>query len=167
LQTLASRITSCTDKTELLKTVLTIAHQYIYAQASVLLYQGQSIQSYPDKTVWALPIDNIDKIFADAGAGAGVDADSNKSTDENYCQILVQNNLASSHPLSCYNRIQTESHLLLWRIQGLEEYSLLLWRKHDLPKFDTADLTYLQHIARQITTQLDSPQKVSSKLHII
>jgi len=163
LQTLAKRITSCTDQTELLKTVLTIAHQYSYAQASVLLYQGQPIQSYPDKTAWAPPVDHIDKLFADAGA----DADSNKSTDENYCQITVLNNLCSSHPLSCYNGIQTESHLLLWRIQGLEEYSLLLCRKYDFPEFDTADLTYLQHIARQITTQLNSPQKASSKPHII
>lgn len=158
LQTLANRITLSTDKTELLKTVLTITHQHSYAQASVLLYQGQPIQGYPDKTVWSLPVGNIDKIFADAD---------DKSTDENYCQILVHNNLSSSHPLNCYNRTQTESHLLLWRIQGLDNYRILLRRQYDLPVFDTNDITYLQHIARQITTQLDSPQKASSKPHII
>ena len=159
LKVFATQITALTDKTELLKSALAIGHQHSYAQASVLFHQGQAVHSYPENTDWDLPGDEIDKLFTESSI--------NESKNENYCQILVLNNLDTSHALNVYKISRQASHLLLWRIEDLPDYTLLFWRKAELLEFDTTDFTYLQHIASQIKTHLNSQAQVLAKPNVI
>ena len=159
LKVFATQITALTDKTELLKSALAIGHQHSYAQASVLFHQGQAVHSYPENTDWDLPGDEIDKLFTESSI--------NESKNENYCQILVLNNLDTPHALNVYKISRQASHLLLWRIEDLPDYTLLFWRKAELLEFDTTDFTYLQHIASQIKTHLNSQAQVLAKPNVI
>lgn len=159
LKVFATQITTITDKSELLKSALTVGHQHSYAQASVLFHQGLAVHSYPECTDWDLSVNEIDKLFTESRI--------NESKIENYCQILVLNNLDTSHALNIYNKSRQASHLLLWRIEGLLDYTLLFWRQAELLEFDTTDFTYLQHIASQIKTHLNSQAQVLAKPNVI
>ena len=159
LKVFATQITAITDKSELLKNALAIGHQHSYAQTSVLFHQDQAVHSYPENTDWDLPVDEVDKLFTESSI--------NESKNENYCQILVLNNLDNSHAINIYNKSRQASHLLLWRIEDLPDYTLLFWRKAELLEFDTTDFTYLQHIASQIKTHLNSQAQVVAKPNVI